>query len=50
MANVIANRFLDAFNWPFGSALSIIFLVAMMAFVLVVRKWAALESIYGPRK
>jgi spermidine/putrescine transport system permease protein len=50
MANVIANRFLEAFNWPFGSALSMIFLVAMLACLLLANKWAALESIYGPRK
>ncbi len=50
MANVIANRFLEAFNWPFGSALSMIFLMAMSACLLLANKWAALESIYGPRK
>ena len=50
MANVIANRFIEAFNWPFGSALSIIFLVAMLVFLLLLNKWAALESIYGPNK
>jgi spermidine/putrescine transport system permease protein len=49
MANVIANRFLEAFNWPFGSALSIIFLAAMMVFLLLVNRWAAVERIYGPR-
>jgi spermidine/putrescine transport system permease protein len=50
MANVIANRFIEAFNWPFGSALSMVFLVAMLVFLVLVNKWAALESIYGPNK
>lgn len=50
MANVIANRFIEAFNWPFGSALSMVFLVVMLFFLLLVHKWTALESIYGPRK
>ncbi len=50
MANVIANRFLEAFNWPFGSALSVVFLIAMMLFLLLVNRWAAVERIYGPRK
>ncbi len=50
MANVIANRFLEAFNWPFGSALSIIFLMAMVIFLLAVHRWAAVERIYGPRQ
>jgi len=50
MANVIANRFIEAFNWPFGSALSMVFLVVMLVFLLLINKWAALESIYGPNK
>ncbi len=50
MANVIANRFIEAFNWPFGSALSMVFLVAMLVFLLLVNKWAALDSFYGPKK
>ncbi len=50
MANVIANRFLDAFNWPFGSALSVIFLTAMILFLFMISRFVALEDIYGPRK
>jgi spermidine/putrescine transport system permease protein len=50
MANVIANRFLETFNWPFGSALSIVFLVSMLLFLLIVSKYVAVENIYGPRK
>jgi spermidine/putrescine transport system permease protein len=50
MANVIANRFLESFNWPLGSALAIIFLTVMIVFLLLVNKYVALEEIYGPSK
>jgi spermidine/putrescine transport system permease protein len=50
MANVIANRFIEAFNWPLGSALSLIFLISMLLVLLIANKWAAVESIYGPGK
>jgi spermidine/putrescine transport system permease protein len=47
MANVIANRFLEAFNWPLGSALAMIFLTVMVIFLIIVNKYVALEDIYG---
>jgi len=47
---VIANRFIEAFNWPLGSALSLIFLISMLLVLLIANKWAAVESIYGPGK
>ncbi|HEX7567699.1 MAG TPA: ABC transporter permease [Anaerolineaceae bacterium] len=47
MANVIADRFLEASNWPLGSALAMIFLVVMGIFMIVVNKYVALEDIYG---
>ncbi len=50
MANVIAKRFLEAFNWPFGSALAIVFLVTMVLLLLIVNKYVALGDIYGPDK
>ena len=50
MSNVIVNRFLGAFNWPFGSALSFVLLVTMILFLMVVSKYVALEDIYGPGK
>jgi spermidine/putrescine transport system permease protein len=50
MANVIASRFLEAFNWPLGSALAIIFLTVMVVFLALVNKYIALEEIYGPDK
>ena len=49
MANVIANRFLETFNWPFGSALAMVFLAVMAIFLLLVNKYVALEEIYGPK-
>jgi spermidine/putrescine transport system permease protein len=50
MANVIANRFLQSFNWPLGSALAMIFMVVMVIFLVLVNKYVALEKIYGPNK
>ena len=50
MSNIIANRFLQSFDWPFGSALAIILLVSMLLFLTIVNKYAALEDIYGPSK
>jgi spermidine/putrescine transport system permease protein len=50
MANVIASRFLESFNWPLGSALAIIFLSVMLIFLMLVNKYVALEEIYGPSK
>lgn len=50
MSNVIANRFLRSYDWPFGSALAIILLVSMLLFLLIANKYVALENIYGPSK
>lgn len=50
MANVIANRFLQAFNWPLGSALAFIFLASMLVFLLLVNRFINVEDIYGPSK
>jgi spermidine/putrescine transport system permease protein len=50
MSNVIASRFLESFDWPFGSALAIILLIAMLLFLAIVNKYVALEKIYGPSK
>jgi spermidine/putrescine transport system permease protein len=48
MSNVIANRFLETFDWPFGSALSVILLLTMIIFLMLVGRYVALEKIYGP--
>lgn len=50
MSNVIVNRFLAAFNWPFGSALAVVLLVTMLLFLMIVNRFVALEDIYGPSK
>ena len=48
MSNVIVNRFLSEFNWPFGSALGIILMAATLLLLMVVSKYIALDKIYGP--
>lgn len=50
MSNVIVNRFLQAFDWPFGSALGIVLLVSTALLLLIVSKYVALDKIYGPGK
>jgi spermidine/putrescine transport system permease protein len=42
---VIAERFLTLFDWPFGSAASIIYLAIMIAFVLVYDRFVGLKRI-----
>jgi len=47
MGNIIDNQFGEAFNWPFGAALSIIMtLVVILAMTLFFR-FADVEEIYG---
>lgn len=47
MGNIIDNQFGEAFNWPFGAALSIVMtLVVIVAMVLFFR-FADVEEIYG---
>ncbi|GMR09503.1 MAG: spermidine/putrescine ABC transporter permease PotB [Anaerolineae bacterium] len=50
MSNVIVNRFLEAFDWPFGSALGIVLLVTTIVLLMIVSKYVALDKIYGPGK
>ena len=50
MSNVIVNRFLEAFDWPFGSALGIVLLVTTIVMLMIVSKYVALDKIYGPDK
>jgi len=50
MSNVIVNRFLEAFDWPFGSALGIILLVTTIVMLMIASKYVALDKIYGPDK
>lgn len=50
MSNVIVNRFLQTFDWPFGSALGIVLLLTMIVLLMIVSKYVALDKIYGPDK
>lgn len=45
IAMVITQRFLTLFDWPFGSAASIIYLVLMIAFILVYDRFIGLKRI-----
>lgn len=47
MSNVIVNRFLQAFDWPFGSALSMVLLATTVLLLWIVSRYVALEKIYG---
>lgn len=42
---IITQRFLTLFDWPFGSAASIMYLVIMLAFVLVYDRFIGLKRI-----
>ena len=37
VANVIANNFGQARNWPFGSALAVLLIVLTLIFVLIIQ-------------
>jgi spermidine/putrescine transport system permease protein len=50
MSNVIVNRFLLEYNWPFGSALGIILVITTIVILLLVSKYIALDKIYGTGK
>jgi ABC-type spermidine/putrescine transport system permease subunit I len=45
IAMVITQRFLTLFDWPFGSAASIIYLVLMIAFILTYDRFIGLKRI-----
>jgi spermidine/putrescine transport system permease protein len=40
LGNLIASQFGDSRNWPFGAALSVIVLLALVAALLLVRGWS----------
>lgn len=46
MGNIIANQFGEAFNWPFGAALSIVMTVIVIIAIAIMFRFASLESIY----
>ena len=47
VAMVVQDQFLNAFNWPFGSAVAIVLLAIVMALVLVFNRLVGLEKIWG---
>ncbi len=47
VAMVVQDQFLNAFNWPFGSAVAIVLLAIVLALVLVFNRLVGLEKIWG---
>ena len=47
MGNIIDNQFGEAFNWPFGAALSIIMTLVVIVAVMLFFRFADVEEIYG---
>jgi len=47
MGNVIADQFGEAFNWPFGAALSVVMILIVVLSLALLFRFADLESIYG---
>ena len=47
MGNVIANQFGEAFNWPFGAALSVVMTLVVIVALAVLFRFADLEAIHG---
>ncbi|MDQ3524743.1 MAG: ABC transporter permease [Chloroflexota bacterium] len=47
MGNVIADQFGQAFNWPFGAALSIVMTVIVIVAMTFFFRYADVEEIYG---
>lgn len=46
MGNIIANQFGEAFNWPFGAALSVVMTLIVIIAIAIMFRFASLESIY----
>lgn len=47
IGNVITDQFGEAFNWPFGAALSVVMLLIVVLSLALLFRFADLESIYG---
>lgn len=47
MGNVIADQFGEAFNWPFGAALSVVMVGIVVLALALLFRFTDLESIYG---
>lgn len=47
MGNIIDNQFGEAFNWPFGAALSVVMTVVVIVAMTLFFRYADVEEIYG---
>lgn len=47
VAMVVQDQFLNAFNWPLGSAVAIVLLLIVLALVFVFNRLVGLEKIWG---
>ncbi len=47
IGNITAQQFGESFNWPLGSALSMLLTTIVVAVIIVFLRFADLESIYG---
>ncbi len=47
MGNIIDNQFGEAFNWPFGAALSIVMTLVVIVAMTLFFRFADMEEIYG---
>lgn len=47
MGNIIDNQFGEAFNWPFGAALSIVMTLVVIVAMTLFFRFADVEDIYG---
>lgn len=47
MGNIIDNQFGEAFNWPFGAALSIVMTLVVIVAMILFFRFADVEEIYG---
>ncbi len=47
MGNVISDQFGEAFNWPFGAALSIVMTIIVIIAMTLFFRFADMEEIYG---
>jgi len=45
IGNIISNQFLGAHDWPFGSALSMVMMIAMLAATLIYFRWTKKSEI-----
>ena len=46
IGNVIETQFGEAFNWPYGSALSVIVVVVVIGVLVVFNRYVAFDELY----